>query len=624
MVWPEFDDLPSFNTELTSSEDSDLDDVCIDIDSSIGSELNEAGVAQTNKKEYATYMVDGTFDNKELALEAVKKEGYWSIKGRSPLVGWEKVFYRCNLVQKKGKQCAARLCLLYNLSNNKVFLLRSISRHTHMDIPTKRKAYMSEAVKAEIKKLFEIKAKPKEILYRLSLMETLNSFHLPSKTQVNNYLAYLKKQMHGDTRISLRTLETWLEEKSVVPTEDDDPFILNYEVKYASGDFRYFVTTLTLLKLALKADKLHVDATYGLIYERFPVIVIGTTDQDRHFHCFGIAVCYGETEADFSFVFRSLEDGVRQHTVGYLKIDVLIADAAKSIRNAFIYIFGEDIRIMTCWSHAKKVIGNKCSLLKDKEKKSEVMNDVDALQLSPSEPFFKKATEMFLKKWRKQKDFVQYFKTQWVDANANWYEGAQLLAPSTNNAIEAFNRVLKDTGTNRERHPLSRFRAVGMNIVSRLSREYMTQSKVFASQPSVTSQMWSAAYQWQEKKNTPSVLKEETEDECTIFVAATENQRYFNRSVKSYIEQKWRTFDDYKKKVFAVWKVTLKKDTSLLYKGECTCPDYLKKFMCKHIIGLSIYYLHLEPPAEAMDRLIGPKRKRGRPSRASYALRVQH
>jgi hypothetical protein len=58
--------------------------------------------------------------------------------------------------------------------------------------------------------------------------------------------------------------------------------------------------------------KIHADATYKLLWQGFPVLIVGTTDLDRHFHSFGMAVCSNETTQDFRFVFRGLQEGVQK------------------------------------------------------------------------------------------------------------------------------------------------------------------------------------------------------------------------------------------------------------------------------------------------------------------------
>jgi hypothetical protein len=70
------------------------------------------------------------------------------------------------------------------------------------------------------------------------------------------------------------------------------------------------------------------------------------------------------------------------------------------------------------------------------------------------------------------------------------------------------------------------------------------------------------------------------------------------------------------------WKVTLPSDASneKWREGKCTCPFFLKKYMCKHIIGLAIWLKSAKPRAAAKDVPIGEKKKRGRPKQAKKAL----
>lgn len=103
-------------------------------------------------------------------------------------------------------------------------------------------------------------------------------------------------------------------------------------------------------------EKLHCDATYKLVWNGFPVLLVGTTDLYRSFHIFGLAVCTNETETDFRFVFESLKKGLDENLNVKLAPKYLIADAAKSIQNAFMHVFGETTTIITCWFHVKKAI----------------------------------------------------------------------------------------------------------------------------------------------------------------------------------------------------------------------------------------------------------------------------
>ena len=36
--------------------------------------------------------------------------------------------------------------------------------------------------------------------------------------------------------------------------------------------------------------------------------------------------------------------------------------------------------------------------------------------------------------------------------------------------------------------------------------------------------------------------------------------------------------------------------------GKCTCPYFLKKYMCKHLVGLAIRLKYVKPPSVAKDK----------------------
>ena len=73
-----------------------------------------------------------------------------------------------------------------------------------------------------------------------------------------------------------------------------------------------------------------------------------------------------------------------------------------------------------------------------------------------------------------------------------------MYVPSTNNALEATNRVIKDEDTIRERLVLSRFTVVLFSIVNKWSKErnpVRMNSKKFEHQPSITLSHWTEGLQ---------------------------------------------------------------------------------------------------------------------------------
>jgi len=71
-----------------------------------------------------------------------------------------------------------------------------------------------------------------------------------------------------------------------------------------------------------------------------------------------------------------------------------------------------------------------------------------------------------------------------------------------------------------------------------------------------------------------------------------------------------------------VWIVSLPTVNDKWKEGKCTCPYFLKKYMCKHVIGLAIRLKLDKTPAAAKHVPIGQKRRRVGPSKATKVLIV--
>lgn len=261
---------------------------------------------------------------------------------------------------------------------------------------------------------------------------------------------------------------------------------------------RFFVSSKVLLKHAIGVAKIHSDATYKLIWQNYPVFQIGTSDMNRKFHPFGIAVCTHETTKDFEFIFKSLKEVVAKQFDVELKPRYLIADAAKSIHNAFTSVFRETTTIM-CWFHMRKAVVKRMeSQIRDRHKQTEFLADLDKLQLSPSSEIFGKASKLFCEKWHPHsRELIDYFRDEWLIQNRNWYEGIAKRVPSTNNALESSNRLIKDEQTLRERMDIAQFRVKLFEMVKQWSTMYESGlNDVNNNDPKIDLKLWTDGYNW--------------------------------------------------------------------------------------------------------------------------------
>ncbi|CAF4140247.1 unnamed protein product [Rotaria sp. Silwood2] len=85
--------------------------------------------------------------------------------------------------------------------------------------------------------------------------------------------------------------------------------------------------------------------------------------------------------------------------------------------------------------------------------------------------------------------------------------GNRICQLSTNNALEATNKTIKDDETFRERDILSRFLTISLNIINNWSIKRDSSSvnaKIFAAQTTISLELWSSLYQW--GKSTKDII----------------------------------------------------------------------------------------------------------------------
>lgn len=334
---------------------------------------------------HKSWALDQTFKSKKEAVAAVEKEEIWSYYYENKSDAGVRVTYRCNLMKFRGQQCASGLYLLYDSRNANVHLYRADTPHTHDDDANKENAVdrISGELEAEIRSLHEHNIKPKAILYTL----VRKGFKPPSKSKLTTFLNKIRKEKFGAEKLNYGTLEKWLEETNSVPSSDNQPFVVAYEVHTDDDNdenctFRFFVSTKLLLRQAVNVAILHTDATYKLVWQGFPVLQIGTTDADRKFHPFGVAVCKNERAADFEFIFGALKNGINKITGKEIDPDALVSDAAISIHNGFKKVFPHltDDDIIMCWSHLRRAVSkNLPKYIRDSQKQNEFMCKFDVL-----------------------------------------------------------------------------------------------------------------------------------------------------------------------------------------------------------------------------------------------------
>ncbi|CAF0784735.1 unnamed protein product [Adineta ricciae] len=178
-------------------------------------------------------------------------------------------------------------------------------------------------------------------------------------------------------------------------------------------------------------------------------------------------------------------------------------------------------------------------------------------------------------------------KHEWLLSNPGLYEGIQLYVPSTNNALESTNRTIKDDGAFRERHVLSRFLTTSSEIISNWSMDRdtsFTNSKYFTTEPTISLALWTSSYEW--AKSNKNFICINNESSKVYYTSARDLDSILKTDLDKYRKQNFTTFNQFKKS-FDIWCLEVESD-STWEKSRCTCPAFLKNYICKHIVGMGI------------------------------------
>lgn len=210
-----------------------------------------------------------------------------------------------------------------------------------------------------------------------------------------------------------------------------------------------------------------------------------------------------ETEDDFTFIFKTVRNlSFQLFQYDYTPTE-LIADAAEAITNGFENVFELNKRI-TCWAHVERKIKECTNGIPEQDL---IKADFYDLQSNVQEKHFDVVMQLLENKWRTKNDlkinyfneFLNYFKEQWLtESNKGWFEDFAKGYPSTNNALESTNNVIKEEGTLRERLSLSDFVKCIVPFIENRSKDWDSNfrtTKKFALKPTIETKDWPFGYE---------------------------------------------------------------------------------------------------------------------------------
>lgn len=389
--------------------------------------------------------------------------------------------------------------------------------------------------------------------------------------------------------------------------------------------FRFVFSTLFLLNMFKSVEKVCIDSTYKLNWCEFPLTILGTVDRSKKFHPIAFACTTNETVDDYAFVFDAVKNKIKQYFSTRFEPTTLISDAANAIRNAFYRIFPNATIDIMCFAHVLRNVDKQ--KFKSKNNKKLIKEDIILLQQAPEKKIFFFMAKIFCAKWKPiEADFIKYFEKHWLGVHCNWFEGASVYTPSTNNAQEAVNNVIKTKVTLRRRLPMNQFMLSMMKLISEYSAELGNETREYSKEPKIGTKMWGEGILLQQNSFKSFPIKASTShpDHRSFIVPSSKCQNESIEYYKALGNKKWTSFDEYIQHGFQqFYKVKLKPSDSWKSESICTCTCFMKEYMCKHIIAVALKEEVTECPDDYDPMLLSNnKRRRGNSKKAEPALVV--
>lgn len=599
-------------------------------------EENEAAPAARAAPRF-DWILERKFPDKQSCDEFIASEKCWRFVKDLPQTKGIKSLYACNGTKTRGPQCNALIHTRHHLSpedHSYTLYRKANAPHNHEELENISKR-IPDSVKAIIKELVEEQHTLKRIVQKLRDREDIAV--QPGKNQVENYIKQCRKELYGDSKITLQEMVDFCAQNQTPPEDIDEAFVLAYAHSPLGADdgdinddpeddddeqptgvwIQMFVTTKRLLMNSANSELICADSTHKMVVQRWPILVFGTTDLDtqQHFHMLGMMISKTETKSDFAFGFKAIKDGMLNLLNKEFAPKFLMADAAAGIHNAAKLIFGADIIILMCFAHVIRAVDRRP--FNKKENKALVKTDLRKLKEAYSPTVFQEGARLFLAKWRfDELEFVIYFDDYWIQRNGNWFNGAGVRVPSTNNALEATNGNIKIHQTFFNKKGLAEFKVRLKEIVGNRSKEYVMDKKPFETEVQMSKSALKAGYDYSCTKSI--VHREQANGNVLAFMSRGENRdKLKDEDVDAFLNTTYDMFDEFIAHMFDLYVIEFDANRDNWKQSTCSCPANAAYFMCKHVLCIAF---KLELLSSAPYKVLDANKKKGRPSKAGPPL----
>lgn len=620
------------NTELTNKGTND-EEMDIGIKSLFEQHESEIIITEKvrKKRNKFDWRIQEKFDDLNKALDFLEEQGFTCFDYSDLKMG-QKFYFRCKKIPKeRSTWCSKRYTLFLPADKLEIQLLSNGLEHDHEKLLEGTVRPPSDEMKEFIVGLFKCgTTKIADVNRHVNYARDTNGLFKTEQNPANRQIEYmLRKFRDAQTprMVKVGDLMTWCEKNKEIPSDENQGFVIGSESSGIQKDlsFRFVLSTLFLLNLLKSQKKICIDATYKLNWLGFPLMVLGTIDRAKRFHPLIYACCSHEKGLDFEFIFKSVKNAIKTHFNYDFEPEMMIADGADAIRNAFYNSFASAKHDVMCYVH---VLRN-CSKqpFASKSNKSLIFEDIRKMHLAPNKPTFNMMSKLFCEKWIElEPNFVAYFRKEWLNAHCNWYEGYSHYTPSTNNALESHNAVIKRKITLRRRLPMNEFLKCMMEMTTDASKQLTNGVVKFATEPDVTKKIYEAAALMVQETFKAFRAKSSNANTAIFSIPSSEcaSENATEAYYKTLVAAKWKSFDEFIIHGFQKFYITIISFDDWKTKSECTCAQFFKHYMCKHVVAAGHRLKLIEFPEEANPVLLAPtRRKPGRAKAATKALQMQ-
>lgn len=387
--------------------------------------------------------------------------------------------------------------------------------------------------------------------------------------------------------------------------------------------FGFAFSTLLLLQILKNVKTICIDATYKLNWHGYPLKVLGTVDRTKRFYPLVYACCSHERTSDYTFIFECVKKAIRKHFDVEFKPEILIADGADSIRNSYYRCFETAKIDVMCFAHVLRNCHKRP--FTSKNNKRLILDDIRNIQLAPNPSTFNMMCELFIEKWQiLEPNFIQYFKKEWFTKHSSWFEGIADYTPSTNNAQESHNAVIKRKITLRRRLPMNQLMSCMKEMTTDISTQFSKGERSLKSEPNIKRVTYEIAAEM--VKNGFKSFKAKQSPNATKIIFSMPSKKCAPENAtpsyhKTLLHKKWSSFDDFIVHGYQQFHIVEISADNWKSKSTCTCREFFKEHMCAHIIAIGVRQNITTIPVFANPApLIATRRKAGRPRRTTYAL----